>query len=222
MPAKTLALLGDSILDNQLYVDPAPDTAEHLRGLLGAEWSVELLARDGATIMDVPFQLKHLPHPTTCAILSIGGNDALEHIGLLGQSVLRAADVLGPLADIGNAFRERYEPLVVGIRERVERLILCTIYEPPLVDQFTARLATVPLAILNDRIIRTAADQGLDVVELRSVFTGLEDFVQDIEPSAEGARKLALSLAGAITAPRDAAVGRIFIQSTAPPQLGRQ
>jgi hypothetical protein len=212
MPANTLALLGDSILDNQPYVEPAPDTAAHLRGLLGASWSVELLARDGATMADLPYQLRHLPRPTTCAVLSIGGNDALEHISLLGQSVSRAADILGPLADIGSAFRERYEPLVTQIRGQVERLIVCTIYEPPLIDQFTARMATVPLAILNDQIIRTAAEQRLDVLELRSVCTDPADFVQDIEPSPEGARKIARSLAAAILAPRDAPFGRIFAE----------
>jgi hypothetical protein len=207
---QTLVLLGDSILDNNPYVRPAPDTATHLRSLLGIGWTVELLAQDGSTIADIPIQLKQLPHPTTCAILSVGGNDAIEHIGLLDRSASRAADILEPLVSIGETFRRRYDDVVASISSKVVRLILCTIYEPPLIDSQTARLARVPLAILNDQIIRTAAERRLDVLELRAVCTSPDDFVKEIEPSPQGARKIAVSLAAAITAPMDAKVGRLF------------
>jgi hypothetical protein len=210
MTRKTVALLGDSILDNSPYVRPEADSAEHLRRLLGNSWTVELLARDGATMADVPFQLKHLPDATSCAVLSVGGNDAIEHVGLLEQVTTSAADILGPMVAIGQSFRERYDPLVGAITNRVARLILCTIYEPPLADPLFARLAVVPLAVLNDQIIRTAAERRLDVIELRSVCTSPADFVREIEPSPQGAKKIAISLAAAITAPVDARVCRLF------------
>src|SRR5919107_4681317 len=91
---RTLVLLGDSILDNASYTRPAPDTAHHLRQRLGADWRVELLARDGACIPDVRFQLAALPGRVDCTVLSIGGNDATQHLDLLERRVSSSAEVL--------------------------------------------------------------------------------------------------------------------------------
>ena len=78
-----LALLGDSILDNKPYVAPEPDTATHLQRSLVHSWIVDLLARDGSEMPDIRFQMDDLPAVPDLAILSIGGNDAINHIGLL-------------------------------------------------------------------------------------------------------------------------------------------
>ena len=206
----TLALLGDSSLDNKPYVGRQPDTAEHLRQLLGSDWSVELLARDGSIIADVRWQLASLPDTPDCAILSAGGNDAVEHIGLLAQPASSVAEVLAELAQIADAFAERYDLLVDSLAPRVRRLVLCTIYEPPLLDPRAARLARVPLSLLNDRIIRCAASRGLEVVDLRTVCTRPDDFVQEIEPSPAGAQKIAAAIARAVTGTPGTRSARLF------------
>ncbi|HJU64384.1 MAG TPA: SGNH/GDSL hydrolase family protein [Gemmatimonadaceae bacterium] len=206
----SVVLLGDSILDNRPYVGAAADTAEHLRGLLGGGWTVELLARDGALMADVPRQLGQVQRGTACAVLSVGGNDALQHIGLLGCRASSAVDILEPLAELATGFRAEYESVVAAALPVVERLVLCTIYEAPLADRAMARLATVPLAVLNDQILRVAAERRLDVVELRAVCTEPSDFVLEIEPSAQGARKIATALVAALTARPDIRVGRLF------------
>lgn len=206
----TLALLGDSVLDNGPYVAPQPDTAEHLRRLLGPDWTVVLLACDGSTIADVSLQLRRLPDPTDCAVLSAGGNDAIQHIGLLEQPAASVAGVLAELGQIADTFAERYEALVAELVPRASRLVLCTIYEPPLFDRALARLARVALSLLNDRIIRCAARRALDVVDLREVCTRPEDFVQEIEPSPAGAGKIAGAIARAVRSGPGVPATRVF------------
>lgn len=193
--ARTLALLGDSILDNASYTHPAPDTAHHLRTHLGAAWHVELLARDGACISDVRFQLSQLAAQVDCIILSIGGNDAVQHIDLLERRVSSAAEVLDALVSIGDRFAAQYRELAARVAPTAQRLVLCTIYEPPLHDPVAARLARVPLAVLNDRIVRIASRLSLEVLDLRTVCTAESDFVRQIEPSAAGAEKIAAAIA---------------------------
>ena len=191
---KHLVLLGDSILDNSPYTAPAPDTSTILRTALGSGWTVDLLARDGSTMSDLSSQLRHLAAVPAVGVLSIGGNDAIGDIDILTPAVARTTDVLERLIDIVDSFAERYGRVVADIRDRVERLIVCTIYEPPLDDPRTARLARVPLSLLNDQIIRTAVQAGVDVLDLRTVCTDDSDFVNQIEPSAAGAEKIARAI----------------------------
>jgi hypothetical protein len=199
-----LALIGDSILDNIHYTAPDPDTTDWLRRSVGSEWTVELLARDGGTMADIGFQVGHLPTETDTAVLSIGGNDALEHIGILEERAATSAEVLSHLARIADDFGSRYRQVITDLGPRVRRLIVCTIYEPPLLNPAMARLARVPLALLNDQIIRAAARAGADVLDIRTVCTEASDFVMEIEPSAGGARKIAAAIDGLIrgTLPR--------------------
>jgi hypothetical protein len=88
--------------------------------------------------------------------------------------------------------------------------MVCTIYEPPLSNPTLARLARVPLSLLNDRIIRSATRIGADVIDLRAVCTDVADFVQEIEPSAAGARKIATAIERALQAPPGQPTSRLF------------
>jgi lysophospholipase L1-like esterase len=209
MSNQTLVLMGDSILDNAPYTRPEPDTTTHLHRLLAPNWSVRLLARDGATMSDVRFQLAELSGRPTI-VLSIGGNDATEHIGMLDKRVSTAADVLAELATIAEDFGWRYEAVARAVAQRAARTLLCTIYDVPLEPPLHARLARVPLAVLNDRIVRAGVLLGLDVLELRSVCTEPRDFVRQIEPSAQGAAKIALAIARVLDGGTQLASGRIF------------
>lgn len=210
MASNTVVLLGDSILDNGPYTRPEPDTTAHLQRLLGRAWQVERLAQDGATIADVQLQARSLTHTPAFAVLSIGGNDATEHIGLLERSASSAAEVLAELASITDDFGARYQALIEGLTRRVSRLVLCTIYEPPLFDPVSARLARVPLSLLNDRIVRTGARLGLDVLDLRTVCTEERDFVKQIEPSAAGAEKIARAIANLVLGRPELGAVRVF------------
>jgi lysophospholipase L1-like esterase len=205
-----VVLFGDSILDNAPYTRPEPDTTAHLRRLLAPQGSVTCLARDGAVMSDLRYQLSELERRPSHAVLSIGGNDATRHIGILERRATSAGDLLGELLGIADEFGRRYEAVAAAVAERADRTILCTIYEVPLEPPVFARLARVPLALLNDRIVRAAARLGLDVLELRTVCTEPNDFVMQIEPSPRGAAKIARAIASVLQ--RDASLrsGRVF------------
>jgi hypothetical protein len=205
-----LVLLGDSILDNSPYTRPEPDTTAHLRALLGSEWFVERLAQDGATMSDLPFQLEELKPNPSVAVLSIGGNDATEHIGILERRATSAAEIFGELLTIADAFESRYEAAARSVAGRARYTLLCTIYDVQLEPPALARLARVPLAILNDRILRIGSRLGLDVLELRSVCTDPADFVKQIEPSPQGAAKIARAIAAIVKGGPELRSGHVF------------
>jgi lysophospholipase L1-like esterase len=210
MPTHRLVLLGDSILDNAPYTLPAPDTTAHLSGLLGSDWAIQRLAQDGARMRDLRSQVGGLTARPTHAVLSIGGNDAAEHIGVLERRGTSAAALLEELLAIAEEFGRRYEAAAREVAERADRTVLCTIYEVRLEPPLFARLARVPLALLNDRIIAIGARLGLDVLELRSICTEAADFVQQIEPSARGALKIAQAIAAVVRGGPELRSGRVF------------
>jgi hypothetical protein len=90
-----VVLLGDSIFDNAAYVADRPAVIDHLRRALPADWRATLLAVDGDTTNMVAVRLPGLPADATHLIVSVGGNDALMHIDLLGAD----HNILPQLAD---------------------------------------------------------------------------------------------------------------------------
>ena len=189
-----LVLLGDGILANGKHTNKEPDTAATLRGLLPG-WTVTLLAGEGSPMSAVPAQLQRLPANPDLIVLSVGGNDAMEHVDLLQQPVKSSGETLDALISMVDGFTQKYDALVQTVRGRAPRLVLCTIYEPPLVGKNTASRARVLVTLLNDRILRTAYRAGADVLELRAICTGSDDFRMQIEPSASGAAKIGRAIA---------------------------
>ncbi|HVG94712.1 MAG TPA: SGNH/GDSL hydrolase family protein [Planctomycetota bacterium] len=197
-PPRVLALLGDSILDNGSYTHPAPDTTAHVRRLLGSAWVVERGARDGATMTDIASQVAALPpgRPDVL-VLSVGGNDLMERVG--GPPFTGSlSEIFSALPEIAEEFGARYAEVLESLRPATDRLLVCTIYDVPFSDAELARLGNFALGLLNDRILLCARRFGVEVLELRDVCTEPGDFVLQIEPSAEGARKIAVAIAEAV------------------------
>jgi lysophospholipase L1-like esterase len=193
-----LALLGDATLANGKHTAPEPDTATILRQLL-PDWTVTLLAVEGSTMAVIRSQLQRLPPGVDMIALSVGGNDAMQHVDVLQQPALSSGETLDALAKLANDFETKYDQLVQAMRSLAPRLLVCTIYEPPLVGANTARRGTVILTMLNDRILRTAGRWGLEALDLRSILNTLADFKLQIQPSAAGAAKIAQGLASVAT-----------------------
>jgi hypothetical protein len=193
--SKILALLGDSILDNAPYTGSQPDTTSHLQRLIGDAWAVRRYARDGAVMRDVPRQLKEATERPGISVLSVGGNDLTPRIDILEKRVSSSGQVFDELGKIVEDFDREYSRVAELVRDNADRTILCTIYEVRLEPAVFARRVRIPLAAINDRIIRTAAHLGVEVLELRLVCTEPGDFVQQIEPSARGAAKIAHAIA---------------------------
>lgn len=152
-----------------------------------------------------------LVDPPDVTVLSAGGNDAVDHVGIMYPRSAVNVAVMEELHGIADAFGRTYQGVVEAVAARTSRLIVCTVYEPPLADPDTARLVRVPLSLLNDQIVRAAVRTGCDVLDLRAVFSEPSDFVLEIEPSAAGAGKLAAAIARQVDSAGSHPVGsRIF------------
>ena len=196
-----VVLLGDSIFDNAAYVGGGPDVIAQLRQALPRDWEATLLAVDGAVISDIPRQLARLPRSATDIVLSVGGNDALGHVGLFDRQPRNGAEALGWFADAAAGFLERYRTLAKRIAaEKLEgqRVAVCTIYEGNLGPD-TQRAAIAGIAIFNDAIARAVRPYGWPVIELRDFFTDRADYANPIEPSVRGGAKLARAIAQQVT-----------------------
>ena len=195
-----VVLLGDSIFDNKAYVGGGPDVVEQLRGVLPEGWSATLAAIDGATTEDMHIQYGRIPEDATHLVLSIGGNDALMNVDILERRASSAAEVLGMLADVRDAFGTGYGETLRELRRRGLPLVLCTIYEGAFPDVRMQRLASTALTVFNDVILRTAIRGALPVIDLRLVCSDPGDYANPIEPSVQGGARIARAIATAVGA----------------------
>jgi lysophospholipase L1-like esterase len=184
-----IVLLGDSVFDNASYVPMGADVLSQLRSRLGPRHQASLLARDGEVLADVPAQLKRLHYldtPVSWLMVSCGGNDVLGLVSAMQSpvnSVLEAAELLATW----QAAFQRDRPTAVA-----------TIYDG--VPGLAPGLRTA-LAPFNDVIMREAAARRLPVLDLRLVCADPADYASasPIEPSAQGAGKIAAAIAGLVS-----------------------
>ncbi len=192
-----VVLLGDSIFDNAAYVPGEPAVAEQLEQHLPKGWQVTLLAQDGAIAVEVARQLAALPADATHLVVSAGGNDALENIGILEETGLSVAAGFQRLAEVQIGFRREYAEMLDRLVGLGRPLAVCTVYDsvPGLVPE-----AGAGLALFNDVILSEAIARGLPVLDLRRVCTAARDYsdLSPIEPSVIGGSKIALAIASLV------------------------
>jgi hypothetical protein len=194
-----LVLLGDSIFDNGAYTGGGPDVIAQVRPLLPAGWSATCLALDGATAADVPGQVRRLPGDASHLVLSVGGNDALQQLGVFDVKVRTVAQALGALADIAAQFERGYRRAVAACLGPRLPLAICTIYRGWFPDPDFQRLASTALTVFNDAIITVAIEYRLAVIDLRAICAKAEDYANPIEPSSVGGEKMARAIVAHVT-----------------------
>jgi lysophospholipase L1-like esterase len=172
-----IVLLGDSIFDNAAYVAGGPDVRMQLQECLPPGWHVTL------------------PHDATHLVVSVGGNDALDHIDFLTDDATSVSAVLDGLAAIAAAFEDTYHQMVQEVLQGRLPIILCTIYYPRFPDATWQRLAVTALTVFNDVIIRNAFQAGVPLIDLRLICNDEADYANPIEPSAIGGAKIAAAVA---------------------------
>ena len=190
-----ILLVGDSIFDNGAYVPGQPDVVRQLRSELPPGWRATLLAVDGDVTMDVPAQLRGLPVDASHLVVSVGGNDALQQIGVFEESASSVAGAVKRLAAVVGVFDRNYRAMLNAVSARDLPTALCTIYDPRFPDPQLQTLATAGLALFNDAILRAAFGYGLPVLDLRLICDRAEDYANPIEPSAKGGAKIAAAVA---------------------------
>ena len=199
--ARRIIVAGDSVFDNEPYVGSGRPVASHLAELLPG-WEVDFRALDGAICADVcedQIDIKSDGQKVEALALSVGGNDALQHIGLLqdptGHTFLATALKLG---GIQKAFRADYQQVLRNANSHADRVIALTIYRPRYhLDGWPKEAidAIDPLlSIFNDVIQEECRLAGVDVLDNRHVCTCDEDFANAIEPSDAGGRKIATAI----------------------------
>jgi lysophospholipase L1-like esterase len=191
-----VVLLGDSIFDNAAYVLPGqPDVVRQLRMKIPQDWRATLGAVDGAVTRGVESQLRNIPDDASHLVVSVGGNDALQNIGLLREGARSVAEAVGRLADVRSEFADDYRAMLDRIMQHRLPVALCTIYDARFPDAREQRLVVTGLSIFNDVITREAFARRLPLVDLRLICDEPDDYANPIEPSAKGGEKIAAVIA---------------------------
>lgn len=193
-----IVLLGDSVFDNCRYVPLGYDVEHQLRRLLGSDWACDVLAEDGATTCGIVDQLAKVPSSATHLVLSVGGNDALALLGLLDTPVKSSQQAFELLFAAVEKFSYDYRQAVRRCLRLDKPMIICTIYQGNFSDERVKQTTSVALTAFNDAIYRAAGDYDISVMELRSVCDDASDFVEMIEPSRTGGKKIAQAIANAV------------------------
>lgn len=185
-----IVLLGDSIFDNQAYVGSNPDVITQLKEKLPTGWRASLRASDGDRMENIADQIHNLPLDTSHIIVSVGGNNALDHIEILNSEGGMVSNVLDQLHEIREDFQRQYHQMVLALSHLQPAITLCTIYNPCFPDPEMQNRATTALALFNDIIIYEAFGAGIPLLDLRLVCTEAQDYANPIEPSHLGGEKI--------------------------------
>jgi lysophospholipase L1-like esterase len=102
-------------------------------------------------------------------VVSVGGNDALDHLDFLSQTARFVAEVLGRLAAIAEAFERTDHQMVQAVMQHRLPTALCTIYYPRFPEQALQRMAITALTVFNDVIMREAIKAGVPIVIARMI-----------------------------------------------------
>ena len=132
-------LLGDSIIDNKVYVGSNElSVLEHLEKLSLDKYLQ--IALDGATTHHVlNKQLDFVREEHSHIVLSVGGNDLLSNIGFLLQDLKYSPNsILEQLKNLVTPIVQNYETIVSNLASYSATSLLCTVYEGDLVgsDEF--------------------------------------------------------------------------------------
>ncbi len=185
-----VALMGDSIFDNESYVLPDKAVIDYINELDNRNWSAELLAVDGATTADVPRQCLQVNEDITHLVISIGGNNALGYVGVFGEKVSSVYQGVQYLSAIKERFQKSYQDMLADLLSLDKKIALCTIYNT--CPEVEVPLLTA-LSVFNDVIFCEAFKLGVPVLDFRLTFNSPSDYssISPIEPSETGGLKIA-------------------------------
>ena len=194
---KVVALLGDSIIDNKVYVgENELSVTEHLQKINEKDYYFEMIAVDGDTTREViDNQLENIGDSTWRIVLSIGGNDLLQKLHIMFNETSGMIESLEIASQTIEEIKSSYEEILIHLKNLNPPVLLCTIYEGDL--QSDPNLAEVEeagkvlLGMMNDAIHFLGKKHSIEVLELRNIFTEVSDYANPIEPSHKGGEKLA-------------------------------
>lgn len=205
---KHIVLLGDSIFDNKVYVEPGElDVPNQLRILVKDDCRVTNLAVDGHVTRHIITQLNHLPSDATHLFLSVGGNDGLGHLSIFNDTVETIGEALQKMYLIGETFKKTYSAMLDSLLSHKLPTAVCNIYYPRFFSNSLDRVVSyLPMkidgeiiqqmtmaaeTIFNDIIMFEVFKRNLPLIDLRVLCNNDKDFANPIEPSCIGGLKIA-------------------------------
>ena len=183
-----LYLLGDSILDNEIYTESGASTMDVIADRAPADWSVHPLAVDGATIDSTGSQR----HPDEgLRVISMGGNDLLPFVNDLEGSTDNPADYLASLLPILKEFESDYRR-VLGKSIGVPTLVM-TIWKPHFGEPTLDAACDMLVGCFNSVIWKLAQEVGADVYDLHGDAEP-SWYANPIEPNDHGSEEIATAV----------------------------
>jgi methyl-accepting chemotaxis protein len=176
----TIILMGDSILNNSIYVPEGKSVYDCVKTKLD---KVILTAKDGATINDLYEQLDKIPielnNSSTFIFISIGGND------ILTKRITLNSNEIEELFDNYMNFLQALKTKIGSVKINILNLYL------PTNPRYQIYKSTVEQW---NKLINTNSNkigEIYNILDLYSLLTNSNDFVYDIEPSAIASNKIA-------------------------------
>jgi len=181
---KNIVLIGDSILNNSVYVFEKQSVPELITiGLIKDKPNKTLynFAKDGSIISDCHNQLikmnKGLNTKETTIFVSVGGNNILNSILTVNSNVV---------AFINNLFAE-YLQLISAIKTECPSatIVALNLYYPSNKSFHTL------IKQWNQLMSDNSSKSGYKLIKLDEIIVSDEDIVYDVEPSFIGGQKIA-------------------------------
>ena len=174
---KTIILLGDSVFNNNSYVEKGKAVNELLQKTADETTTIVCLARNDSTINNVYQQLENvtidLNDKLTTVFLSVGGNDIIN----LKQK------------NVEDTF-EKYKTLIKAITTKLPnvKLVLLNIYYPATTSNYDS---LIDKWNTNLDLEYESNNKNIYILNLANLLKDPSDFVFDIEPSITGGEKIA-------------------------------
>lgn len=181
----TIVLIGDSILNNNMYVPVGNSVADNIKLLHGN--NVIIGAKDGATIETCYQQLtinNIVNSENYFLFISIGGNDILNNSGSFGTSLNNKN------SEKFNNLKKKYIELIDSIKEKYPKIKinLLNLYFPT-----NEKYNKYEKNIIewNKMISSLCLKNKYNLLRLDNLLTNTSDFTHEIEPSSIGSEKIA-------------------------------
>lgn len=196
-----ILLLGDSIIDNKVYLKKNQLSTDEVFKHQFREQRVHMHAVDGAVASHIPSQIDAFlrngnPDEITHILLSAGGNDALKILPTMGDPVTHSFEAFARVGGVLSAFDRDYQDALMLIRKIFKNAEVCvmTVYNGNLKQQYPfagiEAFSASAISMFNDVIYRNARAHDCKVLELREFFTDQSMYANPIEPSAKGSKAI--------------------------------
>ena len=202
-----IALLGDSVFDNENYVKSKKEAVESVIRKLGYE--CKLYAVDGAIISSVYSQIEKLKSESETKnkiVLSVGGNNALSSLNLLYNNMhLPMNEIFSVLKEFLLEFEKEIQNLYSHLSKKFEGqpIFITNIYYPCFefkdrnlffnsIKEGGHHLKILKVVDVLNGIIKVRAEEfSFKLIDINSAFNKKKYYANEIEPSYQGSKLLA-------------------------------